>query len=173
MSRKWRIQMHLNQTAEYALRAMSFLALYPERLPIRAKDLALEVDIPQHYLSKIMRKLVMAELVTSQKGHGGGFCLAKPPGQIRFLDILEAVDYQIKPDSCVFGWGQCNNENPCPIHHLWSDLNDKFLDWCIKSNLYKVKKKRKEADIRRSEYQQELKSKSKKIKKSKCERSEE
>ena len=132
--------MYLNQTAEYALRAMTYLALHPEKLPIRAKDLAKELAIPPHYLSKIMRKLVMAELLSSQKGHGGGFHLAKTPGKIRFLDILEAIDYQIKPNSCVFGWGKCDSANPCPLHNAWSDLNEKFMNWAKYTTLFRVKK---------------------------------
>ncbi|HFE47090.1 MAG TPA: transcriptional regulator, partial [Nannocystis exedens] len=84
--------MILNQTAEYAFRAMACLAS-SLGTPLRARDLSTQSNIPPFYLSKVMRRLVVAGLVDSQRGHGGGFRLAKPPGAIRFFDILEAMDY--------------------------------------------------------------------------------
>ncbi|MBW2295571.1 MAG: Rrf2 family transcriptional regulator, partial [Deltaproteobacteria bacterium] len=68
--------MVLSQTAEYALRAMAWLATAPTREPVRAKDLSVATGIPSHYLSKVMRRLVLAGLLISQKGQGGGFLLA-------------------------------------------------------------------------------------------------
>lgn len=121
--------MFLSQTAEYALRAMACIALKKDGRPVSSRVLARATDIPNHYLSKIMRKLVEEGLVESQKGHGGGFRLARDPKEISFKNILETVDYKIEPDSCVFGWDTCNNEHPCPLHHTWSQLKDSFQQW--------------------------------------------
>ena len=67
------LSLQFNQTTEYALRAMAIVALQPRDQPIPAKVLSKAAGIPQHYLSKIMKKLVEAGLIKSQKGHGGGF----------------------------------------------------------------------------------------------------
>ena len=61
--------MYLNQTVEYGLRAMAQLAVAPNRNRISAEELACLTGIPRHYVSKIMRRLVEAGLVTSLKGH--------------------------------------------------------------------------------------------------------
>ncbi len=130
--------MHLPQTAEYALRAMACIALKKDERPVTSKVLAEATNIPSHYLSKIMRKMVEADLVTSKKGHGGGFQLAQSPGDITFRMILETVDYEIEPESCVFGWEKCNNDDPCPLHNTWSQLKDSFHWWAENVTLQDV-----------------------------------
>ena len=54
--------MLLPQTAEYALRAMAWLATIPQDEPVRARDLSQATGIPPHYLSKVLRRLVLADL---------------------------------------------------------------------------------------------------------------
>ena len=130
--------MLLSQTAEYALRAMSCLALQPDGAPISSRQLSAHTAIPGHYLSKVMRRLVVAELVDSQRGHGGGFRLAKPPGAIRFLDILEAVDYRAELGRCAFGMGQCDPDNPCPLHDSWSEMVSRFESWARTTSLQSI-----------------------------------
>ncbi|MDX1618655.1 MAG: Rrf2 family transcriptional regulator [Balneolaceae bacterium] len=130
--------MYLSQTAEYALRAMSCIVLKKDQRPVSSKVLARAAGIPGHYLSKIMRKMVEGGLVVSQKGHGGGFRLARPPEEISFEMILETVDYKIEPDSCVFGWDECDNNQPCPLHHTWSQLKESYQWWAKNMTLQDV-----------------------------------
>jgi Rrf2 family protein len=132
--------MRLSQTAEYALRVLAYMATLPDNSPLRTRDIYEVTEIPPHYLSKIMRRLVTAGLLVSQKGHGGGFVFAKPLKEIRFLDILTAVDYEVEPNKCFFGWGECSGENPCPLHTFWSELKDNFVEWAETHTLKDVKK---------------------------------
>lgn len=133
------LSFHFNRTTEYAFRAMANLALRKQGDPMPAKALSDATGIPQHYLSKIMKKLVEAGLVTSQKGHGGGFALAKPRKKIRYSDILVASGYEPHPNRCVFGWGECDSNSPCPLHDSWVDLNEAFKKWAMKKTLSDVR----------------------------------
>lgn len=130
--------MLLTQTAEYALRAMAALATLEPGASLRAPDLAENTGIPAHYVSKVMRKLVLAKLVRAQKGHGGGFQLARAASQIRFADILAAADYSLAPNQCAFGWGQCDLQHPCPLHPAWTRLNESFQHWSRETTLAEV-----------------------------------
>ena len=130
--------MLLSQTAEYALRAMAWLATREEGSAMRATDLSDATDIPSHYLSKIMRRMVVSGLLTSRKGHGGGFCLAKPKNEIRYIDILSAVDSAPVESQCAFGWGVCDTVNPCPLHPTWSRVSDHFYQWATDCTLADV-----------------------------------
>ncbi|MBW8888529.1 MAG: Rrf2 family transcriptional regulator [Fibrobacteres bacterium] len=129
------ISINLTQTAEYALRAMSSLALRSDQGPMRANELAESTAVPLAYLWKIMRRMVDAGLVVSAKGHGGGFRLARPAEAISYMDILGVVGYDAKAGSCVFGWGQCRSEKPCPMHPTWNKLNESFVDWARTTTL--------------------------------------
>lgn len=130
--------MILPQTAEYALRAMAQMAALPPGQAVRAADLSKLTGIPEHYLSKIMRKLVAPGLLVSEKGHGGGFRLALPLKKIRFIDILAAFDFAVEPTRCAFGLGKCNPKNPCMLHPAFSQINDAYLKWATKTTLADV-----------------------------------
>jgi len=130
--------MFISQTAEYAIRAMSAIATLPEGIKIRSTDLGRGTGIPAPYLSKILRRLVLAGLLVSQKGQGGGFSLARAAGQISFIDILNAVDAFPSDGRCAFGWGSCDELSPCPLHNSWSRLNNQLRDWATDTNLAEV-----------------------------------
>jgi Rrf2 family iron-sulfur cluster assembly transcriptional regulator len=130
--------MFISQTAEYAIRAMSAIATLPEGIKIRSTDLGKGTGIPGPYLSKILRRLVLAGLLVSQKGQGGGFSLARPAAEIPFLDILNAVDAFPTDGRCAFGWGNCDQLSPCPLHNSWSRLNNQLRDWATDTNLAEV-----------------------------------
>ena len=121
--------MYLSRPAEYALRAMTYLARQEPAKRVRTSDLAKAVDIPPSYLSKIMRRLTAKGILNAQKGHHGGFILAKPPAEIRFIDILRAVEFGPIADHCLFGLGNCDTQNPCPLHHEWGILKDQIEQW--------------------------------------------
>ena len=100
--------MILPQTAEYALRAMAQMAVLPPGDAVRAADLSKMTKVPVHYLAKIMRRLVARGLLVSEKGHGGGFKLAKSPKKLRFIDVLLALDIDLEANHCAFGWAKCS-----------------------------------------------------------------
>ena len=132
--------MYLSRTAEYALRSTACLAgLSTGRM--RAEDLAPLTGVPRRYLSKILGRLTAAGLLSSEKGPGGGFALARSPEEIRFVDVLRAVDFEPAADHCLYGWESCDEERPCPLHPLWSDLKKAIEDWAERCTL---------ADLRRT-----------------------
>lgn len=124
-----------NQTAEYAFRAMATLAGLGPAESIRASDLSEATGVPQHYLSKIMRRLVVAGLVDARKGHGGGFRLNKSASSIRYLDVLRACDVLPAHRRCAFGWPKCQDSNPCPLHESWRTLLDSVEAWAETTTL--------------------------------------
>lgn len=130
--------MELPNTAMYALRVMAALASFPPGTTFKAGDLAELANIPRPYLSKVARRLVVAELLLSQKGHGGGFGLARPADQVTFSEILAAVDFQPSTEVCGFGLGQCDHDNPCDLHETWAPIKAAFVKWATTTTLAEV-----------------------------------
>jgi len=114
----------LSQTIEYALRAMVFLAGLPPEESANSERIATTTQVPQGYLSKILRELVVADLVISQRGPNGGFTLAKPPEKITMFDVVEAVDPIRRIHVCPLG----NPEHLklCPLHQRIDDALDEI-----------------------------------------------
>ncbi|MFQ5876316.1 MAG: RrF2 family transcriptional regulator [Acidobacteriota bacterium] len=127
--------MHVNQAAQYALRAMMHLASVPAGTPVRARDLSRITGVPGAYLSKILHRLVARGLLRASKGHGGGFILARRPARVRLLDVFEAAGGSLERDLCVFGSGRCDAASPCPLHQSWTELNDAFYAWSSRTTL--------------------------------------
>ncbi len=127
--------MILTMTAEYALRAMAEIAARGPGEPVRAKDLSETAGVPPSYLSKILRRLTEAGLLKSEKGHGGGFRLARPAAKITFRDVLVAVDVDLSGGGCVFGWGACDTQLPCLLHPAWAELKASLSSWAASSTL--------------------------------------
>ncbi|MBK7584450.1 MAG: Rrf2 family transcriptional regulator [Myxococcales bacterium] len=133
----------ISQTAEYALRAMAELALAESGTALPALELSRATNVPVHYLSKVLRRLVAAGLLISHKGHGGGFVLARPAHRIRFADVLDAIGEAPVSGRCAFGWGDCDASRPCPLHPAWSTLNDSLVRWANDSTLANLRRRRR------------------------------
>ena len=80
----------LSHTAEYALRAVRFLAVSPEEVRT-IRQIAADTKVPADYLSKVMQSLASSGIVSSQRGKRGGFRLAQPLESLTLLDVTEAV----------------------------------------------------------------------------------
>ena len=128
-----------SQTSEYALRVMAWMAARRSQEPILARDLASATQVPLQYLTKILRRLVLAGLLQSRRGRGGGFNLARPAREIRFRDVLVAVDCYPTRGRCAFGWERCSGRQPCPLHGLWSELTDGFHAWAANASIAGVR----------------------------------
>jgi Rrf2 family protein len=68
----------LPKTAEYALRAVVWLAREPDETA-SADHLAENTKVPRRYLHKVLQDLVRAKLVRSQSGPGGGYANSQLP----------------------------------------------------------------------------------------------
>lgn len=94
--------MKLSTRSSYGLRAALTLALHHGEAPRPVATLAEENQIPRRYLEQILNRLRRAELVTALRGPGGGYALARDPGQITVGDIVRAVEGNLEPVLCTF-----------------------------------------------------------------------
>lgn len=104
----------LPKTAEYALRAIVWLAREPEETH-SADNLAERTKVPRRYLHKVLQDLVRAKLVRSQSGPGGGYALAGSPSKITILDVVNAVAPLERIRHCPLGLP--SHTRLCPLHN--------------------------------------------------------
>jgi Rrf2 family protein len=119
----------ISKTAEYALRAVLFIARQSEQGPVRANELARVLGVPSNYLSKILHTLARAGLLTSGRGPRGGFQLAKTADEMLLADVLEALDPSLLRSDCLLGNPTCSDEEACAVHHRWRDLRDPICEF--------------------------------------------
>ncbi|GJM18171.1 MAG: transcriptional regulator [Phycisphaeraceae bacterium] len=107
----------ISQTSEYALRAGVFLAARADDTPASAQEISEAVKVPVGYLQKILRMLSRHDILTAQRGSGGGFALAKVPSAISVLDILRASDTQVaRIERCPLGIK--GHTRLCSLHRM-------------------------------------------------------
>jgi Rrf2 family nitric oxide-sensitive transcriptional repressor len=102
-----------SQTAEYALRAVVYLASKPEAAQTTLQ-IAEATKVPAGYLSKVLQGLARHGVVHAQRGLHGGFTLAAGPECLTVLDVLQAVDPIRRIRSCPLGLK--GHINLCPLH---------------------------------------------------------
>jgi len=114
----------LSMTAQYALRAIAYVANHQEEgKPVLAKEIAEHTGVPSHYLSRILRDAVRAGLLESVRGVGGGFWLSRPANKIKLIEIMAPFDDVLDRSKCPFGQPRCNDERPCGFHKHWKPIS--------------------------------------------------
>src|SRR5687768_10381391 len=92
--------MRLTHLADYAVVMMTAAARREAGTRLSAAELAQETGVPLPTAQKLMGKLTGAGLLTSVRGAGGGFTLARPVTEISLADIVEAVEGPIAMTMC-------------------------------------------------------------------------
>ena len=135
--------MKLTSKGRYAVMAMADLAKNNVREPTSLTEISLRQGISISYLEQLFLKLRKNNLVQSARGPAGGYVLSRPPGEIKLLSIISAVDEKIKTVKCRKESKKgCNGKSiKCITHNLWDDLethiNKFFEDNTLNDILFK------------------------------------
>lgn len=119
--------MMFSRSCEYALQAVIFMGSQPDNAPVLQREISKALNIPPHFLGKILQTLVHHNIVASQKGKKGGFFFKKSKNEISLHDIIMVIDGPAYLDSCILGFPGCNNDNPCPIHEEWKKSKEAIV----------------------------------------------
>jgi Rrf2 family iron-sulfur cluster assembly transcriptional regulator len=84
--------MKLSTKGRYAMIALVDLAIEGQNGLVSLSEISDRQDISLNYLEQLFLKLRRAEIVSSVRGPGGGYKLAKAPDSIRVSEVLKAVD---------------------------------------------------------------------------------
>jgi len=112
--------LQVGRRVDYAVRAAAYLAARPVGRIVSSAEIERSQDIPPHFLSKIMRDLVVSGFVESHIGSRGGFSLARPPATITIKDIYEALEGPLTVMECIeHGQVYCWFSSVCSQISVW------------------------------------------------------
>jgi FeS assembly SUF system regulator len=115
--------MRLSNLTDYAIVILS-AAARGGKSSVSAAELSEETGVPLPTAQKLMGRLVIAGLLKSSRGIGGGFRLARDPSAISIADIIEAVEGPIAMTACVEeGRHDCGLETACKVRPHWGAVN--------------------------------------------------
>lgn len=120
--------MVITRATEYAVRTVVFLAQQPKNEIVLKKDICRTQDVTPAFLTKILQPLIKAGIVSSQRGVGGGFLLARDPNEITLLDILQAEEGQLKLNHCLVDTNLCHRDAYCSAHEVWYEAQTEMAE---------------------------------------------
>jgi FeS assembly SUF system regulator len=114
--------LRIGKLTDYATVILATLAGDRAHL-LNAGTLADRTHIAAPTVSKLLKQLQRAGLVTSMRGTHGGYQLARAPESISAASILDALEGPIALTDCSAGAGQCCLEHSCQVSRTWQRLS--------------------------------------------------
>lgn len=117
----------LSNKGKYGLKALIHLARFEG--PCLAAEIAAQNQIPRKFLDAILLELRNAGILSSKKGKGGGYQLARPADGITAGQIIRILDGPLAPIACASRTAyrkctDCPDEDTCAVHDLMLDVRD-------------------------------------------------
>lgn len=110
--------LRISKLTDYATGLMTHLARSPGR-QVSAQQLAQELGLPSPTVAALLKKLTRAQLVTSTRGVGGGYALARAPKDISVARVIVAIEGPVALTECALGDGRCALEADCATRGNW------------------------------------------------------
>lgn len=119
--------MEITRQADYAVRAVLFIAQLSEGERLATSTIAEQERIPLPFLAKIVSQLSVKGIVDAMRGARGGVRLARMPEEITLLDVIEAIDGEITLNRCVLNERACPITKTCAIREVWCDAREEMV----------------------------------------------
>lgn len=115
----------LSKTSEYALRSVVYVAMHAaENKKVGVREIAKELELPLHFIGKILQDLVRKGILASVKGPNGGFYLGRPASDISIMEVVSVIDGLEVFKRCGLGLKNCSDTHPCPLHNDFKKYRD-------------------------------------------------
>ncbi len=114
--------MKLTTKGRYAVTAMLDLALHGDSGPVSLAEISIRQEISLSYLEQLFSKLRRNGLVTSTRGPGGGYSVARELHLVAVSEIICAVNESVDATQCG-GKENCHSHGRCLTHDLWEGLS--------------------------------------------------
>lgn len=114
--------LRISKLADYGTVVMVYLAKRAETL-CNARDIALHTHLAVPTVSKLLKRLTSAGLLTSVRGVAGGYRLQKPATSISVAEIIYALDEPRGLTECSTQQNECSLQHVCQVQGNWRLLS--------------------------------------------------
>lgn len=115
--------LRVTKLTDYASVVLAALAADPTRVH-SAAELADKARLELPTVSKLLKPLAHAGLVTPFRGAAGGYRLARAAADISLIEIVEAIEGPLGMTECSGDHGSCEHEPHCGVQDHWRRIND-------------------------------------------------
>jgi len=121
--------MRITTKGRYALKAILYLAVNGTGTPISIKEISAVQKISPEFLEQLFFKLKKSAIISSVRGPGGGFTIAKPLEEVTVKHVFDAVGEGLDLTPCT----SCNEDTPvcteideCLSYDVWKAAADQI-----------------------------------------------
>lgn len=114
--------LRISKLADYGTVIMVYLARHAPEL-CNARDIALHTHLTVPTVSKILKRLTSARLLTSLRGVTGGYRLRKVPAEISITQIIYALEEQRGLTECSLQPNACSLQKVCHVQANWQIIS--------------------------------------------------
>ncbi len=114
--------LRIAKLTDYATLLMARLARDPGSY-FSAAQLAEELGLPRPTVAKLLKRLLQAELLTSERGVAGGYTLAHAPRTISVANVVSAIEGPVALTECARGKDNCSLEQGCATRAHWQVIS--------------------------------------------------
>ena len=114
--------LRISKLTDYGTVLLAHLAVHQETV-CSAADVAQATGIAVPTVSKLLKSLARAGLVTSTRGANGGYRLARAPQKITAADVIDALEGPVSITECSSSDGDCEHEGVCSVGGAWQRIN--------------------------------------------------
>ncbi len=114
--------LQVTKRGDYGVLAVSYIAQRSTGSFIAIDEIARQSHIPRPYLCKILQDLCRGGILTSRRGFGGGFMLARTPENITLADILACLEGQHPLLDCTGNLKLCLRAASCLAAPFWHEI---------------------------------------------------
>jgi Rrf2 family protein len=134
----------LSKKAQYAFKALMYMAEKKDNQPVLIAEIAKKKKIPLKFLENILLELKKAEILDSKKGKGGGYFFKVAPKDISMARVMRLIDGPIAMLPCVslYFYERCKNcdEKQCGLHDMMITVRDATLKILEKKSVADISK---------------------------------
>lgn len=140
--------MLLSKSCVYGVQAAIYMASLPRNEYVSIQEIAHNLKISFHFLTKVLQNLTYAGIMVSYRGPNGGIALARPSSSISLADIIDAIDGSDIFHECLFGLPGCGVADPCPAHENWATMRSRLHNLCNTLTLEELGKRANQLNVR-------------------------
>ncbi|MBU3698422.1 MAG: Rrf2 family transcriptional regulator [Candidatus Kapabacteria bacterium] len=141
----------LSKSCIYGIQAAIYVAANASQEFVPISQIASELKISFHFLTKVLQQLTQARLMNSYRGPKGGVALAKPSTEVTLYDLIGAIDGTAIFTECMLGLPGCGIAEPCPAHEHWTKVRSELTVIARRLTLDSMAKKAGELNVRLTE----------------------
>ena len=130
----------------YALKGILYLSLqHQEKKYIQAEEIATALNVPRHFMGKVLKLLAKEGILSSNKGPAGGFSVNEITGSKSLMDLLRTTKGGVSDlENCALHFVPCDSINPCPIHNQVACIRKEISEHLSSTTIREMLKENKE-----------------------------